>query len=193
MPSGATAYYGAGDLLLEKSGGGDAQPVGVVVLYDYDVEAVCSNFIARLRVAPDCESRYFTYLHSCLYAIRLNVQSVKQTTGIQNLDSESYLNEPVPFPPYGTQAAIAHYLDAAATALESTAALARRQVELIGAYRTRLIADVVTGKLDVREAAALLPEADLPVAAACTGARGIEGTTERHAAEPMRAMRATHP
>ena len=33
-----------------------------------------------------------------------------------------------------------------------------------GEYRTRLIADVVTGKLDVREAAAGLPEVD-PLAA----------------------------
>ena len=30
---------------------------------------------------------------------------------------------------------------------------ARRQIELLEEYRTRLIADVVTGKLDVREAA----------------------------------------
>ena len=30
----------------------------------------------------------------------------------------------------------------------------RRQTELLEEYRTRLIADVVTGKLDVREAAA---------------------------------------
>ena len=38
---------------------------------------------------------------------------------------------------------------------------ARRQIELLEEYRTRLIADVVTGKLDVREAAAELPnEAD---------------------------------
>ena len=35
-----------------------------------------------------------------------------------------------------------------------------RQVELLNEYRTRLIADVVTGKLDVREAAAELPEVD---------------------------------
>ena len=34
---------------------------------------------------------------------------------------------------------------------------ARRQIELIQEYRTRLIADVVTGQLDVREAAARLP------------------------------------
>ena len=31
---------------------------------------------------------------------------------------------------------------------------------MLGEYRTRLIADVVTGKLDVREAAAALPEVD---------------------------------
>src|SRR5690606_1133185 len=33
----------------------------------------------------------------------------------------------------------------------------RRKIELLREYRTRLIADVVTGKLDVREAAARLP------------------------------------
>ena len=35
---------------------------------------------------------------------------------------------------------------------------AQRQIDLIREYRTRLISDVVTGKLDVREAAAGLPE-----------------------------------
>ena len=33
-----------------------------------------------------------------------------------------------------------------------------REVALLREYRTRLIADVVTGKLDVREVAARLPE-----------------------------------
>ena len=37
---------------------------------------------------------------------------------------------------------------------------AHRQIELLREYRTRLIADVVTGKLDVRDAAAGLPEVD---------------------------------
>ena len=37
-------------------------------------------------------------------------------------------------------------------------ARARRQIELVEEYRTRLIADVVTGKLDVRAAAAQLPD-----------------------------------
>ena len=37
-----------GDLLLEKSGGGETQPVGCVVLYDEAQSAVCSNFVARV-------------------------------------------------------------------------------------------------------------------------------------------------
>lgn len=42
-------------------------------------------------------------------------------------------------------------LDSATTRLE-------REITLLNEYRTRLIADVVTGKLDVREVAAGLPE-----------------------------------
>ena len=37
-----------------------------------------------------------------------------------------------------------------------------REIALLREYRTRLVADVVTGKLDVREAAARLPEEDAP-------------------------------
>ena len=44
--------------------------------------------------------------------------------------------------------------------LETAIARARRQIELVQEYGTRLIADVVTGKLDVREAAAQLVEED---------------------------------
>jgi len=36
------------------------------------------------------------------------------------------------------------------------------EIELLNEYHTRLIADVVTGKLDVRESAAALPEVDPP-------------------------------
>ena len=42
--------------------------------------------------------------------------------------------------------------------MDSAIARAHRQIELLQEYRTRLIADVVTGKLDVREAAARLPD-----------------------------------
>jgi len=61
-------------------------------------------------------------------------------------------------PPAVEQAAIARYLDDATASLERAIASARREIDLLREYRTRLIADVVTGKLDVREAAARLPD-----------------------------------
>ena len=44
--------------------------------------------------------------------------------------------------------------DIATAAIEN----ARDEIDLLREYRTRLIADVVTGKLDVRDAAARLPD-----------------------------------
>ena len=66
---------------------------------------------------------------------------------------------PVLTPPVPEQTAIVRYVDHETAVIDAAITRARRQVELIEEYRTRLIADVVTGKLDVREAAAALPDA----------------------------------
>ena len=67
----------------------------------------------------------------------------------------------IPFPPLPEQSAIVEYLDKATSNIEAAIARARRLIELLQEYRTKLIADVVTGKLDVRDVAAHLPgEAD---------------------------------
>lgn len=147
-----------GDLLLEKSGGGAQQPVGRIVRFDHDIDAVCSNFIARIVPGDGYNRDYLVYLHAMLYAIGLNVRSIKQTTGIQNLDSRMYFNETVAFPPLPEQTAIAEYLDAQTAKIDAAIAAARREIELLREYRERLVSDVVTGKVDVREVASRLPE-----------------------------------
>ena len=63
-------------------------------------------------------------------------------------------------PPLAEQAAIARYLDRADQRIRRCIQSAQRQIERLNEYRIRLIADIVTGKLDVREAAAALPEVD---------------------------------
>jgi type I restriction enzyme S subunit len=61
------------------------------------------------------------------------------------------------------QAMIADFIDQSAQGINDRIAHVEREIALIREYRTRLIADVVTGKLDVREAAVGLPdEADEP-------------------------------
>ena len=64
----------------------------------------------------------------------------------------------VPVPPIKEQRAIFDHIRGVIFDIDSSMANCRRQIELIKEYRTRLIADVVTGKLDVREAAVELPE-----------------------------------
>ena len=61
-------------------------------------------------------------------------------------------------PPRHEQDAICELLDSGLVAHNTAITRLEREIELLREYRTRLVADVVTGKLDVREAAAHLPE-----------------------------------
>lgn len=65
----------------------------------------------------------------------------------------------LPKPPEEEQAVIAEHLAAVRREIGLAMTRTKREIELLNEYRTRLIADVVTGKLDVREAATSLPDA----------------------------------
>lgn len=147
-----------GDLLLEKSGGGENQSVGTVVYYDRNLTAVCSNFIDKISVENDYDPHFLVYLHSTLYSIKIPVRSIKQTTGIQNLDTHLYFNEKVAFPPLLEQTSISDFLQRTVKNFENKKNVERVCIKLVKEYQTHLIADVVTGKLDVREAASQLPD-----------------------------------
>nr|WP_254632743.1 restriction endonuclease subunit S [Deinococcus sp. GbtcB9] len=56
------------------------------------------------------------------------------------------------------QLEITKHIDESILVSDKAAARAQQEIHLLREYRTRLIADVVTGKLDVRDAAAQLPE-----------------------------------
>ena len=79
--------------------------------------------------------------------------------GTRRLPTERWRELITTMPPLAEQAAIVCYLDDVTANIGTTIDRARREIELLGEYRTRLIADVVTGKLDVRAAAADLPDA----------------------------------
>jgi type I restriction enzyme S subunit len=76
----------------------------------------------------------------------------------QDLNYDNFCAVDLPFPPIEEQQQIAAMLSESLLATHSAADRARKEIALLHEYRTRLIADVVTGKLDVREAAARLPD-----------------------------------
>jgi len=137
-----------GDLLLEKSGGGEKTLVGCVVLYDLPIKAVCSNFVARMPLSKGMDSRFWSYAYASLYAGRMTYPSIKQTTGIQNLDSQAYLCEKIGFPPFSEQQAIAAFLDYETSRIDTLIGKKKKLVELLKEKRTALISRAVTKGLD---------------------------------------------
>jgi type I restriction enzyme S subunit len=60
--------------------------------------------------------------------------------------------------PHSEQEAIVDFIQSETVGLNNARSRLEREIELLREYRARLVADVVTGKLDVRAAAARLPD-----------------------------------
>ena len=85
-----------------------------------------------------------------------------RSTGIRSsrlrLYPEQFLKIKLICPPIKEQYAILSWVGDEIKSTKITIESAKREIDLLREYRTRLIADVVTGKVDVREAAARLPD-----------------------------------
>ena len=141
----------SGDILLEKSGGGEKTPVGRVVAFTLDKVSVCSNFLARL--VPNTQlvrSAFLLILMNHLHARRIVIPYIKQTTGIQNLDSTAYFKLGIALPSLDEQDEILQALAQECKPIEEEIQRANEEIKLIREYRDRQIADVVTGQVDVR-------------------------------------------
>ena len=137
-----------GDLLIEKSGGGDKTLVGCVVLFDKEYPAVTSNFVAKMSPLKGFDSSFLRYAFSQLYAGRVNFPSIKQTTGIQNLDSGAYLMEPFAFPPYQEQYKIANFLVHETSEIDTLIEKQQQLIKLLTEKRQAVISHAVTKGLN---------------------------------------------
>ena len=75
----------------------------------------------------------------------------------QDLNFENFCRVDLPFPPIEEQQEIAQAVDKGTDHITSSIERLRRQISSLFEYRARFIADVVTGKLDVRAAVAGSP------------------------------------
>jgi type I restriction enzyme, S subunit len=92
----------------------------------------------------------------------MNLNQYSQSAAQPGLAVERIKNLYVPVPPSGEQHAIASAFELSTEPLARAITRIEREIDLLREYRTRLVADVVTGKLDVREAAARLPDEASP-------------------------------
>lgn len=142
-------YLSKGDLLIEKSGGGETTPVGRVVYCNYDGKATYTNFIHSISLSNCVDSRFYLYYFNMLYSNKINLLYFNQTTGLQNLQIGEYLGQSIYLPPLSEQQAIADYLDKKCAEIDGLKAKLTKKRETLTELRQSIISEVVTGKRKV--------------------------------------------
>ena len=143
-----------GDLVIEKSGGGEKTPVGRVILIDRELTrpTVNSNFTNIFRPNQDkLHPGFGAYLFYTSYVGGMTIRNIKQTTGIQNLDIEGFLSEKFFLPPKEEQEQIQIYLDNSIKNILHLIGKYTDRIKLLNEYRQSLTSSVVTGKVRVTE------------------------------------------
>ena len=148
-----------GDLLVCEGG-----EVGRCAIWSGELET-CGFQKALHRLRPRQSERdvpRFMY-YVLRVAAKGNAFNDGHQSTIAHLTGDKLRAYRFPFPSAQEQADIVEYLDHSVLVVEDVIVSAQNEISLLREYRTRLIADVVTGKLDVRVAAANLPdESDEP-------------------------------
>ena len=94
----------------------------------------------------------------CYYILRsITKADHAGKSAVPGLDRKDLFQIVVPVPPVDEQREIVRAIEVGTHDLNNALSVAQREIAFLREYRTRLIADVVTGKFDVREAAARLP------------------------------------
>ncbi len=147
-----------GDLLFAASGE-SIDEIGKSAVNLIASDARCGGDIILFRPRRKVEARYLGYASDSHPAMAYKATMGRGFTVVHIYTSElKYLS--LALPPLPEQAAIARYLEYADRRLQSYIQSSQQQIESIKEFRTRLIADVVTGKLDVRDQASALPSVD---------------------------------
>lgn len=111
-------------------------------------------------IRSDHQNQRFLNYYLCSHPMRVQLQLLLVGSTFNRINVEEIKGLVVVVPPRAEQNAICQYLDDRLLEIDRMIDDAQQEIALIREYRTRLIADVVTGKLDVRAAAADLPELD---------------------------------
>jgi type I restriction enzyme S subunit len=135
--------------------------IGVPSLVRHEADdLLCGYHLAMLR--PRKQTLHGEFLLRCLQDRFVATQLHVRATGVTRygLSHQGLKEVLLPIPNTGEQVAICAALTKNLSTFNTAIARAEREIALMQEYRTRLTADIVTGKLDVGEAAAKLP--DLP-------------------------------
>ncbi len=139
-------HLNKGDILVEKSGGGDKMPVGRAVIYNLKLnKPLYANFMEKLSLRNFANSHFYVFFLNALYVKGIVWKYIKQTTGLQNLDLTSLLNsELFILPPLPEQYSIACFLHTKASKIDRYISTAEKKIAALDELKQVTIADAVT-------------------------------------------------
>lgn len=119
---------------------------------------IMDSHLLRLRMGARVDVNFAAFIVNDSSYVKEQIAAIGKGSIMLGLNSSMVKDIVLALPPLSEQAIVLRYLDAATANLDKAIDAARREIDLLREYRTRLIADVVTGKLDVRDAATHLPD-----------------------------------
>ena len=148
----------AGDILYSREG----ERFGIAACVPPGVRLCISQRMMVLRMAKEHCSHFVMWLLNSRSTYGQALQDVMGATA-PHVNISTIRNYFLAMPSKLEQEDLVKHIESETRSLDVAMDRAAREIALLREYRARLVADVVTGKLNVREAAAALPnEADEP-------------------------------
>ena len=147
-----------GDVLMTE--GGDIDKLGRGCIWQGDIpDCLHQNHVFAVRPDPaSLRPEFLVAVMGSLHGRTYFCVTAKQTTNLASTNRTTLGNFPMYLPSAAEQGAIMNHIAQQCSIDDDAINKARRQIALINEYRTRLIADVVTGQIDVRATAVELPD-----------------------------------
>lgn len=148
------------DILLVR-GNGNPRFVGAVGLVSEDMSGrIYPDLLMRIRVNSRVLPEFLVSALTCRSS-RIQIElAAKTTVGTFKVNNWQVRQLVVALPTLLEQKAIVRRIEEDSRPLSEAKARAVREIALLHEFRTRLTSDAVTGQLDVRDAAAKLPDLD---------------------------------
>lgn len=142
-----------GDVLYSREG----ERFGIAACVPPGTELCISQRMMAFRIGAEQRSTFVMWVLNGQSTYEQALQDVMGSTA-PHVNISTIKNYFLALPGKAEQGAIVEHIGDATHPIDLTMNRLRCEIDLLREYRTRLIADIVTGKLDVREAATRLPD-----------------------------------
>ncbi|QSV66414.1 MAG: restriction endonuclease subunit S [Aphanizomenon flos-aquae DEX188] len=158
-------YFESPEIMLEKNDillVKDGSTLGIVnIVRELPSPSTVNSSIAVVRITKKLYSEFLFRWLTGLY-IQSLIQLMKGGQGVPHLFQADIKKFFIVIPPFSEQKQIAEYLDQKTTQIDQQKAKIQEAIELLKEYRTSLITNAVTGKIDVSQIAIPSPQKPQP-------------------------------